>query len=385
MAIELITGTPGSGKTTFAVSQRIVSEAGRKITLDDETCLKMGLERGTIVERRIVCAGVRGLKVDHERLPHLLTGDATPAAEVAKWNAMQQERDPDTGKMIDSDTPVHQRLAGTPPVEVLAIVQNWWLWCKPGDLIVIDEAQFIAPRAALGRKPPFWIQCLEIHRHYGVDFLIITQHPGLIDSTIKHLVGLHRHVRSVMGSPVCMVYVWDHASNPERYQLANKTTFVRRAKHYRLFHSSVAHVKPPTSGRSILVVLPLLLVGIYFGVAKLKHRFTAPVPAAQASTLSAPAGSASAPLVSAQPGQTQRPTGWVDVPELQGCMAVGERCTCIGREGRPVRIAVAMCRISSSSFDGLVQWAPRKDQPAAMPALPASAPSSPASLLAKAS
>ncbi len=118
--------------------------------------------------------------------------------------------------MEDADTPKHQRLPGTPPQEVECLVQNWWLWCKPGDLIAVDEAQFLAPRGAMGRKPPYWIQALEIHRHYGVDFIIITQHPQLIDTTIRNLVGLHRHVRSVLGSPVCMVYVWDHASNPER-------------------------------------------------------------------------------------------------------------------------------------------------------------------------
>jgi len=105
----------------------------------------MGLERGTIVERRIVCAGVRGLKIEHERLPHLLTGDATPAAEVAKWNAMQQEKDPETGKPVDSDTPVHQRLAGTPALDVPAIIQNWWLWCKPGDLIGHFCTELVAP------------------------------------------------------------------------------------------------------------------------------------------------------------------------------------------------------------------------------------------------
>jgi hypothetical protein len=68
---------------------------------------------------------------------------------------------------------------------------------------------------------------LEIHRHYGIDFLFITQHPQLLDTTIRALVGMHRHVRSVMGSPLCMVYVWDHASNPERFTQANKEKFIR--------------------------------------------------------------------------------------------------------------------------------------------------------------
>jgi len=355
--IELITGTPGAGKTTFTVATRLAVEIGRQVTLDDDTCLKLGQDLGTVVQRRMVVAGVRGLKIEHERLPHLLTRDSTPSAEVAKWNAIQPGTD---------DEPSHQRLPGDPALEVPAIMQNWWLWCKPGDLIVIDEAQFVMPRASLGRKPPYWLQAMEIHRHYGVDFLIITQHPQLIDTTVRALVGMHRHIRSVMGSPVCMVYVWDHASNPERYQNANKTTFVRRAKHYRLFHSSAAHVKPPTTGRWGVIVAPLLLIAGLVGIGyRVTHLGTSQASPAAASA-SAVSGQTSVSTGSKKslvgdPSASVRPPGWGDVPVLQGCYAIGDRCSCIGDRGQPVRVALAMCKLSSSSFDGLVQWAPRKD------------------------
>lgn len=367
MAVELITGTPGAGKTTFAVATRLVQEAKRTVTLDNDTCIKLGLDLGTTVQRRIVVAGVRGLKVEHERLPHLLTRDVTPPSEVAGWNAMVQEKDETTGKMVDSDIPVHQRLPGEHPKDVPAIMQNWWLWCKPGDLIFIDEAQFVMPRATLGRKPPYWLQAMEIHRHYGVDFIFITQHPQLIDTTVRALVGLHRHVRSVMGSPVCMVYTWDHAANPERFNLANKSTFVRRRKHYALFHSAAAHVAPPTSGRSILVVVPLLVLGGVLGFMHFKKRFE-PVGVSQAK---AAEPSAYVPTVavkgqaapSALAPRTPRPPGYIDVPEVQGCYSVGNDCRCIGVDRRPVHVDLGMCKLSSSSYDGLVRWAPALPQP----------------------
>jgi zona occludens toxin len=259
------------------------------------------------------------------------------------------------------------------------LVQNWWLWCKPGDLIVVDEAQFIAPRATLGRKPPYWIQALEIHRHYGVDFLVITQHPGLIDTTIRHLVGMHRHVRSVMGSPVCMVYEWDHAANPERFNLANKTTFVRRAKHYRLFHSSVAHVKPPTSGRSIFVVVPVLLLGVGWGVLHFKHRFSPGVPVASAVAAPLADGRGAVSASSAAASAAYGPQVSIGVP-VRGCWAQGDRCECIGDHGRRLFVDRQTCLVSSSGFDGLVQWEPQKGVPydeqqrQAKPASPASAP-----------
>lgn len=368
MTIELITGTPGAGKTTFAVATRIAKEVGRKITLEDETCLELGLPLGSVVERRIVQAGIRGLNVEHERLPHILTGDATPAAEVAKWNAMQKEEV--DGRTVESETPAHQRLPRTPALDVPAIAQNWWLWCKPGDLIVIDEAQFMMPRGTLGRKPPYWLQAFEIHRHYGIDFLIITQHPQLIDTTIRALVGLHRHVRSVMGSPMCMVYVWDHASNPERFTLANKTTFLRKKAHYKLFHSSAAHVKPPSSGRSVVPIVVGLVLVAWFGLGYFKERFTTPLPDAHAATalpgsVSSPVGPASAPAAA--------------VPVVRGCWTVGPKCSCIGDQGQRLVLDEQSCRQSASGFDGLIKWEPSR----AVPPPAASAPA-PASVFAKA-
>jgi hypothetical protein len=375
MTIELITGTPGSGKTTFAVSQRLVAESKRKITLDNETCVKLGLDPGTTVQRRLVVAGVRGLNLDHERLPHILTRDGTSPAEVGRWNAMRKERD-ESGKEVESDEPVHVRLPGDPPLDVPAIMQNWWLWCKPGDMIVIDEAQFVMPRGTLGRKPPFWLQAFEIHRHYGVDFLIITQHPQLIDTTVRALVGHHRHVRSIMGSPVCMVYEWDHAANPERFNLANKKPFVRRRAHYKLFHSSVAHVKPPSSGRSVFVVVPVLAAVVGWGVFHFKGKW---MGQAQAAPVHAVAPLASGVQVASNDVIYGKRVS-IGVP-VRGCWSMGpEHCECIGDGGRRLMVDSATCHQSAAGFDGLVQWEPQRGvryedrSAAATPSAGASAP-----------
>ena len=64
MTIELITGTPGAGKTCYAVANRIVGESGRTVAVENESGAT------DIVERRILVAGIRDLAVPHERLPH---------------------------------------------------------------------------------------------------------------------------------------------------------------------------------------------------------------------------------------------------------------------------------------------------------------------------
>lgn len=359
MTIELITGTPGAGKTTFAVAKRVATECVRKLKMED----------GTEYTRRVLTAGVRGLVLDHERLPHKLTGEKVTDQEVEFWNAME------TG-----DTPKYQRLAGDDPVlEITAphgekmpvrqMVQNWWLWCRPGDLIVVDEAQFLAPRGTLGKKPVYWIQALEIHRHYGVDFIIITQHPQLIDATIRNLVGLHRHVRSVMGSPMCMTYTWDHASNPERAQLANKKAWMRRAKHYRLFHSSVAHVKPPTSGRSVFVLIPALLLAFWFGLAQFSKRFTGEATAAPVQ--SAQAGPELGASAAAAAGD-QRPAEL----RIVGCVAGQGGGYCIDNTGARVDLPPDVARWNAEHMGGMLRYSVDAQSAGATPVPAAAAASS---------
>lgn len=371
MTIILVTGVPGAGKTSYAAQNWLAREFGRKIRLEDETCIKLGLDIGTVVERRLVVGGFRGLILENEMLPHALTRNAPSAAEVEKWNRRKVLATED-GKRIEGDEPEHERLPGDPPVEgVPAMAQNWWLWCKPGDFIAIDEAQFSMPRGTLGRKPPYWLQAMEIHRHYGIDFLIITQHPQLIDTTVRALVGHHEHVRSIMGTSLCAVYTWDHASNPERFSMANKKLWKRGPKAYRLYHSSVAHIGAPAGGRGIAVALPLLVLL----VGGLTWRFTSSAfsPKTAAPTAQNTPGAPITPggLLpntvgsAALPAARQAPSSYAPAPiwnpqRIASCIAYGQVCRCQYADGRDVGMSPEACQASAASrFADLVRWQPQ--------------------------
>jgi|GEM_PF-2308944 len=289
MTIELITGTPGAGKTTYAVAERLNKEVGRVITFEADGAVKT-------VTRRLCVAGIGGLLVEHERLPHVLTNDGVSERVIDYFNRVDED-----GEVV------FKRLRGEPALEVPQVVEiqgkeyaagcslfNWWMWCEPGDLIMVDEVQYIVPRGTLGRKPPPYIALLEVHRHYGVDFLFVTQHPQLLDTTIRNLVGMHRHVRSVMGSSLCMVYAWDHASNTDRISTATKSQFLRREEHYVLFKSAAAHVAPPKVGRWALLAIPLLLLACWFLAHRLSASKAEPKPAAAAAATTSPPASPSA-------------------------------------------------------------------------------------------
>ncbi len=69
-----------------------------------------------------------------------------------------------------------------------------WINLPSHSIVVIDECQStFRPRAASVKPPPF-IAEFETHRHKGLDFFLLTQHPMLIDGNIRRLAGKHYHV-----------------------------------------------------------------------------------------------------------------------------------------------------------------------------------------------
>jgi hypothetical protein len=386
VTIELVTGTPGAGKTCYVVAKRLIAEGTREVEVEDEAGIK------SKVTRRIVVAGIRGLSVPHERLPHTLTGERVTVGDISKWNALDTDGEP-----------IHKRLPGDPPREVVSVGRmvagawcpdpvktepveaslfNWWLWCKPGDLIVCDEVQYIVPRGTLGKDPPHYIKSLEIHRHYGVDFIFITQDVTLLDTTMRRLVGLHRHVRAVMGglAGLCMVYEWDHASNPERISHAVKAFYKRKPAYFKLYKSTQAVIAPPKSGRAFMWMLPLLFVsaGAFAWSGSARWRGESPpagktVASVSAATALAAASAASAGTTSA--AARGAPPGWrVDatlgvVPEsVSGCYTVGPVCKCFDGAFMPILVTPELCRTSAASYAGIVKWKKRDPLPEGTPA-----------------
>lgn len=153
--ITLITGQPGAGKTALAVSM-LMEEAGT---------------------RPVFVMGIPELKLPHEKTP-----------PVAEWT-------------VD-----------VPSEEDETIIKSVFTF-PPNSIIVIDEAQSVyRPRGSASKVPPY-VAAFETHRHTGVDFWLITQEPGLLDSNIRKLVGRHFHIRDL---PIGRyLYEWGECGNPD--------------------------------------------------------------------------------------------------------------------------------------------------------------------------
>lgn len=83
-----------------------------------------------------------------------------------------------------------------------------WHKVPAGAIIVIDECQRLFRPRAVGGKVPDYVSKLETHRHNGHDIYLVTQHPGLIDSNVRKLVGEHTHVMRKFGSTWVTLHTW---------------------------------------------------------------------------------------------------------------------------------------------------------------------------------
>lgn len=212
--ITLITGTPGAGKTLYAISKllrELVGSTVKKTEADGSI---------TEVPRRIV-TNINGLLLDHE----LIGAD-------------------EGGGLAD-----------------------WHKWCKPGDVICYDEVQRSWQPRANGSKVPDYISMLETHRHMGVDFIILTQNPMLIDRNVTALVGRHLHIRRFGGMGAAIVYEWDHCSRSLLFSKSlNKSPFKYDKSVFKLYKSAELHTKPKTRIPALAIVALLAVAGAAFAI-----------------------------------------------------------------------------------------------------------------------
>lgn len=137
-----------------------------------------------------------------------------------------------------------------------------------GALIVIDEVQRLwRPRAAGSKVPPS-VAALETHRHHGLDFLIITQSPKLLDVNVRGLIGRHLHIRDT-GTLGRWIYEWPECNIDLAFRAClNKRKFALPKHVFDKYKSASMHVKPVRklspmlTFAAVAVALALILIGV---------------------------------------------------------------------------------------------------------------------------
>lgn len=83
-----------------------------------------------------------------------------------------------------------------------------WQELPSGSIIVVDECQKWMPARRGAAESPQWIKDLSTHRHLGLDFILISQHPSLIDPYVRKLVDRHIHTVRVFGTEWIERWSW---------------------------------------------------------------------------------------------------------------------------------------------------------------------------------
>ena len=146
-----------------------------------------------------------------------------------------------------------------------------WYKCPPGAIVFIDEAQRVFRPRMHGKEVPKHVAELETHRHHGMDLVLITQHPMLIDNEVRRLAGNHRHVVRMMGTQRATIHEWsevrqDCEKGPRRAD-SGKTIYTYDRAIYTLYKSAELHTVKRKIPRIVYVValLPfVVLAGIYY-------------------------------------------------------------------------------------------------------------------------
>lgn len=148
---------------------------------------------------------------------------------------------------------------------------NRWQDLPDGALIVVDEAQKVWPTRRVG-EPPAHIRALSEHRHRGFDFILLTQHPAMVDKYVRTLVGEHQHVIRQFGTQTAKLVTWsecyeDPQSLVTRQRGTESLWRYPRALFGRYKSASMHTVKARLPTRLLLLPVGFLvmLVCAYFG------------------------------------------------------------------------------------------------------------------------
>jgi len=267
---------------------------------------------------------------------------------------------PGAGKTLYSIGLLKQYLAESRPVytdiegiklEGVLPAPDDWREVPDGSVVCYDEVQRKFPADGKGgRTDRPDIAEIETHRHRGIDLLFITQHPNLIHSHVRRLVGRHYHVFRLYGATAAKVFSMDRIMRTDsktELQQAESVAWQYPKKDFALYKSATVHTHKFRIPRYIKVaaVMMALVAGfVYWGF----NSSAVFAPIRGESLVNDAASDAGAAAAYRGPITVQTPAYSFDSAaprtELSGCMATDTVCRCFDMDYRPVGMTDAACR-----------------------------------------
>ena len=277
--ITLITGTPGSGKTAFALDMMV-----RQTRLDNA--------------RKLYVHGIPELKLAHE----IVVCDSS-ACDYCGTLPIRPLLD------VSEDIDCYSSSG-------YLRADMWHEYAEKGAILFFDEVQNIhRPRNSTSAIPPA-VAAYEVHRHRGLDFFIITQNPSLIDSNVRALVSRHIHLSSTWARRLQFEFPQCKTDLAATTGEGVKSNYTLPKDVFKLYKSASLHTKLERKTPAVLygigVLFVFIAVLVFYEYNSFKNKM-------------APASPATSPSVSLQqvPNQNSpvQKTGGETVRDAQAARA----------------------------------------------------------------
>ncbi len=246
-----------------------------------------------------------------------------------------------------------------------------WFDCPTNAIVVIDECQRYFGVRGRGTPVPAHAQQLETHRHLGIDLVMITQSPMLLDNHDRSLMATHFHVVRNFGLARATVHEFqackDNVLKSRVGSIRHEWAYPKAA--YAWYQSAEAHTHKTRIPMRlwIMVAAPLVAAACAWYVWDRWHsRIDGAPVGGEAAARGVALASPGARPVAGRDGPRSaleyandfvpRVSGLaytapayddvtkpLDAPYPAACVAMGSRCSCYTQQGTKLDVTPEIC------------------------------------------
>ena len=213
--IYLITGSPGTGKTSMVVDMILNNTDG---------LFKTETEDGTLIDRPIYFCHIDGL-------------------DTKKFKAHELSEEEIQSAPLSDLVPE----------------------CS---IVIVDEADYTYPVRSPSAAVPPYIKTLKELRHHGYTLILMVQHPTMIDKYVRQLVGKHIHLeRKVIGTKRYEWFRCEEMLNATAFAAAIGSNYNPPKAAFKYYKSASKHIKFKKKLHPVFYFLPIgVAFMLYLGV-----------------------------------------------------------------------------------------------------------------------
>jgi hypothetical protein len=145
-------------------------------------------------------------------------------------------------------------------------LHRWWEELPRGSIIAIDECQEEHLMPKDNGRPAEWVQRIAKVRHFGMTFLLTTQHPANMSAFVRRLVDQHVHTVCKFGTKVISRYTWGRCMDEPEKRRAQKEAIedigTLPAEVFNLYTSSQLHTRKARIPRKVYYFVALVVAAV---------------------------------------------------------------------------------------------------------------------------